>query len=184
MGNEQKFEIEYKIDYRNVKYPRLEFKTGDLLLVMPEGCKNNAELIEKYKNWIFKRSSQILAASKSNKQINQTRNEEGLRKIVKQHAQEFCSSLNVKLNEIYFKEMNSKWASCSRQKNLTFNTLLRYLPEELIQYVVYHEIAHRIEKKHNEHFWKIISNQFNDCGNKEKELFEYWFAIHNRTKKQ
>lgn len=184
MGNEKEFEIEYKIDYRNVKYPRLEFKTGNLLLVMPEGCKNNAELIEKYKNWIFKRSTQILGASKSKKLLNKKRSEEELKELINNFSQDFCNQLNVKINALYFKEMNSKWASCSKQKNLTFNTLLKYLPEELIQYVVCHEIAHRIEKKHNAAFWKIISKQFNDFTNKEKELFEYWFALQKLPPKE
>lgn len=183
MGNEKEFEIEYKIDYRDVKYPRLEFKTGNLLLVMPQGCKNNAELIEKYKNWIFKRSTQILSASKSNKLLNQKRSEEELKGIVHKFAKEFCKELNVNINNIYFKQMNSKWASCSTQKSLTINTLLKYLPDKLITYVIFHEIAHIQEKKHNESFWKIINSHFPDYTSKEKELFEYWFAIHDKIER-
>ncbi|MBU3965756.1 MAG: M48 family metallopeptidase [Euryarchaeota archaeon] len=73
--------------------------------------------------------------------------------------------------------MKSKWGSCSPKKNLTINTLLKYLPEEIIEYVIFHEMAHLIERKHNEKFWKIISNKFQNYEENEKELFEYWFLI-------
>ncbi|MBU4373581.1 MAG: DUF45 domain-containing protein, partial [Euryarchaeota archaeon] len=44
-------------------------------------------------------------------------------------------------------------------------------------YVIFHEMVHLIERKHNEHFWNIISNKFENYSEKEKELFEYWFLI-------
>ncbi|MBU4077646.1 MAG: DUF45 domain-containing protein, partial [Euryarchaeota archaeon] len=40
-----------------------------------------------------------------------------------------------------------------------------------------HEMVHLIERKHNEKFWKIISNKFENYDKNEKELFEYWFLI-------
>ncbi len=38
-------------------------------------------------------------------------------------------------------------------------------------------MAHLIERKHNEKFWKIVSNKFKNYEENEKELFEYWFLI-------
>lgn len=46
-----------------------------------------------------------------------------------------------------------------------------------INYVLYHEIIHLKERKHNDRFWKMIINQFNDYVQKEKELFVYWFLL-------
>ncbi len=44
-------EIDYEVAYRDVKYPRVEFKTGKLLLVLPEG-EQPEKIIEKHKDWI------------------------------------------------------------------------------------------------------------------------------------
>lgn len=54
--------INYKIVHRNIKYPRFEFKTGKLLLVLPKGYKDCHDIVEKHKDWICKRSSQIASA--------------------------------------------------------------------------------------------------------------------------
>ena len=67
--------------------------------------------------------------------------------------------LNTKINKIYFREMKTKWASHSQNNNLTINTLLKYLPEDLISYIIYHETAHNLERKHNENFWALIKEK-------------------------
>jgi predicted metal-dependent hydrolase len=58
------------------------------------------------------------------------------------------------------------------------STLSRYnLPNNIIEYIIYHEIAHSIERKHNEKFWKLINKKFPDYETKEKDLLTYWFTI-------
>ena len=39
-------EIGYQTSYRDVKYPRLEFKTGSLILILPRNSKNEEEIIK------------------------------------------------------------------------------------------------------------------------------------------
>ena len=38
--------------------------------------------------------------------------------------------------------------------------LLHRATEKLIEYIIYHELAHLIEKRHNERFWEIIEERF------------------------
>ena len=63
------------------------------------------------------------------------------------------------------------------QKNITVNTLTKYLPQDLIEYIIYHEIVHSIERRHNEKFWNIITKKYPDYQNKERDLLTYWFII-------
>jgi len=73
--------------------------------------------------------------------------------------------------------MKTKWGSYSPKGNLTINTLLKYLPEELIKYVVFHETAHSQERKHNERFWKTVNHEFKDYQTRETDLLVYWFLV-------
>lgn len=59
-----KIEVNYKVVYREVKYPRLEFKTGDLHLFLPKNFRNIQTLLEKHKSWIYKKQIQISSALK------------------------------------------------------------------------------------------------------------------------
>jgi len=73
--------------------------------------------------------------------------------------------------------MKTKWANHSKNGNLTVNSLLKYLPQDIIEYVIYHEITHSIERKHNENFWNLINRKHPNYQNKEKTLLTYWFLI-------
>jgi len=183
MDNKTAAGIQYALDYRNVKHPRLEFKTGTLLLILPKHYKSEKQTLEKYQKWIKKKQLTINKALEEakTKAINKTRTEKELRTLVTQTAQNYQTELNTRINKIYFKKMKTKWASHSKNGNLTINTLLKYLPEKIIEYIIYHEITHSIERKHNEKFWNLISKKFKDYPTKEKDLLTYWFLIQKMT---
>lgn len=114
--------------------------------------------------------------SKDNK-LNYGRSEDDLRKLIHENIGIFSNELKVEPNRVTLRNMKSKWGSCSSKKNMNFNKLLKYLPDDLIQYVVLHEITHLKEKKHNQEFWDLISVFIRDYEQKEEELMDYWFLI-------
>lgn len=172
-------EFGYNVVQREIKYPRVELKTGNLLLVVPKGYKNPEQLIDEHKDWIYNKLSVIKESQKRSKEksLNLERTDEELKEILLSFVEELSHDLNVKPNRITMRNMKSKWGSCSSRKNMNFNKLLKYLPDDLIKYVVLHELVHILEKKHDKHFWKIISDKFNDYEMKEKDLMDYWFLI-------
>ncbi|MBN2251875.1 MAG: M48 family metallopeptidase [Candidatus Altiarchaeota archaeon] len=171
-------DIDYEVVPRNVEYPRLEYKTGKLVLVLPRNYMGEERIIDAHKDWIYKKHSEILSnlSASRNKKLVQ-RSDQYFRKLVNSAVKRESSKIKVKVKKVFFRRMKSKWASCSAEGNLTINSLMRYLPKELIEYVVYHEITHFIERGHNERFWKLIRKRYKNPQRKEKELFIYWFKI-------
>lgn len=172
-------EIPYTLAYRNVKHPRLEFKTGTLLLILPKTQQTPKQTLQKYQKWIQRKQQTINKALQEakTKTINQTRTDKELKILVHSLAQNYQTEPKTKINRIYFKKMKTKWASHSRNNNLTVNTLLKYLPNDVIEYIIYHEITHSLERKHNERFWRLVNKKFPDYETKEKDLLTYWFLI-------
>jgi len=169
----------YNIDYRDIKYPRLEFKTGTLLLVLPKNYENEKDILQKHKKWIHKKQITIKKALEQakTKELNKNRTNEELKQLVHSIVKNFIEEFNFKINNIYFRKMKTKWGSYSTKRNLTINTLLKYLPKKLIEYVIFHEMVHSLERKHNQTFWKILSRKFNNYRTREKDLLVYWFLI-------
>jgi len=175
--------IPYKVSHRNVRYPRLEFKTGELLLILPPGSKPD-RLLEKHRSWILNKARFIKECLKDapTKRLVR-RSEEEFKNLILSFVKDASKELGKGLNRVYFRTMKTKWASFSSKRNLTINRLMRFLPEPILRYVIYHEIAHLKEKRHNEKFWKRISKRFDNYQELEKYLFIYWFKLAGRLKR-
>ena len=181
-----KASIEYTVDYRNVKYPRLEFKTGSLLLVLPRDYRNEEDVLKKHQKWIRKKTQTINNAlhRAKHKQLNLKRTRDELRNLVQSSIQNFECELRTKVGKLFFRKMRTKWASYSKNGNLTINTQLRFLPKELIEYVIFHEMTHALEKRHNDTFWKIVNRKYPHYKDKEQELLIHWFLIQKKLNPQ
>lgn len=168
----------YRFIHRDVKYPRLEFKTGELVLILPRG-DDPEEVMKRHLDWIEKKRRFIEKCLEDSKDKELAeRDEQELKELVHSLIDVFSRELGVEVNRVYFRRMKTKWASCSPKRNLTVNTLTRYLPAELIEYVVFHEMVHLLERRHNERFWDMVAKRFANYEGCEGELFSYWFLIH------
>lgn len=172
-------DIEYDVVQRNVKYWRLELKNQKLIIVAPEGYTDYEKIIKKHKNWIYKKFKAVNASKSEAKRrkLNYERSEDEFREMIRGFVEKFSLELDVAVNKVYFRKMKSRWGSCSSRNNININRYLKYLPESLIEYVVFHEVAHLVELNHSKRFWNIIQGKFNNYKEMEKELSIYWFAI-------
>jgi len=171
--------IPYSVSRRKVKYPRLEFKTGELLVVMPTKMKDENEVLNKHKRWIYNNYTKIEEAIKNNKNIRlrEDISISEFKNLLNEKISKLSNGLGISVNRVFVKKMISKWGSMSSRKNITINSYAGMLPDRLIEYIVYHELAHLIEKRHNEKYWKIIKKRYNNYNRYENDLFKYWFLI-------
>ncbi|MBP9694025.1 MAG: M48 family metallopeptidase [Alphaproteobacteria bacterium] len=58
--------------------------------------------------------------------------------------------------EIQFKDTKSRWGSCSYVGNLNFSWRLVFMPDEVIDYIVAHEVAHLKYFHHQKDFWDLV----------------------------
>ena len=80
--------------------------------------------------------------------------------------------IGVKVDRLFIQHMKTKWGSCSRvAANIRLNTELAKKPQECLEYLVAHELAHLIEPTHNSRFidlmdrlmpnWRFYRQQLN-----------------------
>ena len=59
-------------------------------------------------------------------------------------------------NKISIRNQKSRWGSCSHENNISLNQKLFYLPDDIRDYVLLHELAHTVQKNHSKYFWEIL----------------------------
>ena len=70
--------------------------------------------------------------------------------------EEIAQRFGYKYNKVALKFMKSRWGSCSFKNNINLNISLVTLENELIDYVLLHELVHTVEKNHGEAFWARV----------------------------
>lgn len=73
-------------------------------------------------------------------------------------------------NQIYIKNQKTRWGSCSKRKNLSFNYKIVFLPKEHRDYIIVHELCHLKEFNHSHKFWSLVGKILPDYLEIKKEL--------------
>lgn len=77
---------------------------------------------------------------------------EMLPSLVQKHAQR----MNAFPTKLSFRKNKTRFGSCSAKNAVSLNILLMKFPQEVIEYVIIHELAHIKHKNHSAQFWKHI----------------------------
>lgn len=79
-------------------------------------------------------------------------------RVIAERLPAVSARLGLLYNKFAIKRQKSRWASCSRKKNLNFNLLLCAAPVEVIDYVIVHELCHTAEMNHSRKFWRLVES--------------------------
>jgi predicted metal-dependent hydrolase len=169
--------IPFEVVRRRVKYSRVEFKTAGLRVVVPRGV-NPLQILEDNKKSIVKKYYKLIQQRETARKIPMTDwTEEEFSTIISKYLERYSRQLKVKPPAIKFRKMKRRWGSCRSDGIITLNVFLQFVPEHLIAYIIYHELAHLIVRGHNKKFKTIIANEFANYRQLDKELNLYGLKL-------
>ncbi len=70
---------------------------------------------------------------------------------------EMARSLGMRYNSVSVRNTVSKWGSCSPRNDLSLSIHLMRLPDELIDYIIVHELCHTVHKNHGAQFHALLN---------------------------
>ena len=63
----------------------------------------------------------------------------------------------LKFSRIKITNAKTRWGSCSSNLILRFNWRLLFAPQEVLNYVIIHEMCHLVEMNHSKPFWDLVA---------------------------
>ena len=94
----------------------------------------------------------------------------------KSEVADWAAKLDVDVVSIAVRPMKNKWASCSTNGRLNFNTEVLELDEELRDYIVVHELLHFFVPNHGKLWKSLMLAHLGDYETKERRLSEISFS--------
>ena len=158
----------------------LEIKAGGEVFARIPARFSDWELkrfLEEHKGWIFDKLRLSRERKENRKAVEAPRMEEmtaaeiaRMKERFLERVRHYSGLMGITFGRITVRNQKTRWGSCSEKGNLNFNYLLYFLPKELLDYVVVHELAHRRHMNHSGEFWAEVEKYFPEYKESRKKL--------------
>ena len=91
-----------------------------------------------------------------------------LKRLAKEHGFTF--------NRVSIRSQKTRWGSCSRNNNISLNVKLVLLPEDLVDYVILHELVHTWIHNHSKSFWEELDRYVRNSKAFASRLRKYGYS--------
>lgn len=136
--------------------------------------------VENHRSWILEKT-EVMAEREEKRKSTPAPPPELLSKTdrmkiqlkIGKRVRHYCEAMGVTVGYVTVKNQKTRWGSCSAKGNVNFNYQLAFLPDELLDYVVIHELAHRRHMNHSRAFWAEVEKYCPNYLERREQLKEY-----------
>src|SRR4030042_6036025 len=167
--------IEYTIR-RSKKARRVRltmYCDAEVVVTLPRRLSENfaRDFVSEKASWILKKIN-FFKEKKTVLDIrgNYRDNKEKVELFAKERLYYYNQFYNLTYNRILAKNHSHRWGSCSIKKNLNFNYRIIFLPLELADYIIVHELCHLREMNHSKRFWALVEKTVTNYRERVREL--------------
>ena len=169
--------LAYETIYSARRTIGLTVKNGKLTVRAPYGTSDRKirAIVETHRAWIEKSLARQAEKTSTTDDLPE-RVIAALRRraksILPKKAAYFSQIIGVNYGRITITGAKTRFGSCSSEGNLSFSYFLMLYPEEAWDYVVVHELCHRIEMNHSPAFYALVEAVLPDYKRRRKMLKE------------
>lgn len=172
--------MQVKIIKSNRKTISIEVRMEEVIVRAPQRMTNREiqVFLEKKRDWIVKHQKIMQERAEAiNDQPCYTEEEikelaEKALRIIPEKVKHYAPIVGVNYGRITIRNQQTRWGSCSSKGNLNFNCLLVLFPDEVMDYVVVHELCHRKHMNHSAAFYAEVERVFPEYKRCQKWLKE------------
>ncbi len=125
----------WRVEYRETRGKTVGARTDRPGRVLVFGAITDAERCNAaLRRWIARRAKETLRLS----------------------LQTHSAEAKLKFRGLLIKNQRTRWGSCSKDRVISLNSKLLFIPRDLVRYVMHHELCHIVEPRHTQRFWTIV----------------------------
>ncbi|AIC16477.1 M48 family metallopeptidase [Nitrososphaera viennensis] len=113
---------------------KLRFVNGEFLATTKSQNPSEKAIRKLYQEWLMKSAMPIMRDS----------------------VKFYANRLGVKPQRVIIKDLKNRWGSATKSGTVNLNVNLLKAPQDVIDYIVLHELCHFEIKDHSHHFWNLL----------------------------
>ena len=181
--------MDYEIDYKDIGIIRfiknnrakriiISIKPEFVRVTIPrrQTLKNAQKFVEQKIDWIKKHSSNMNKLVQKGKELPKINKEEARVKLGKRLS-ELATEHKFRYNKVSIRNQRTRWGSCSSKNNISLNMKLLHLPNQLIDYILLHELVHTRVKNHSKDFWNELETVVPNARTVDQQLRKYQYCL-------
>ena len=179
------YEIEHK-DVGIIRYIKNNRAKRIIISIKPEyvritvprrqTLKNAQKFVDAKINWIKKHSNNMKVLTEKSKELPKIDREEA-RENLEKRLSELAEQHKFQYNRVSIRSQRTRWGSCSSKDNISLNMKLLHLPQQLIDYILLHELVHTRVKNHSKDFWNELETVVPNARTVDEQLREYQYCL-------
>lgn len=155
-----------------VKKISLRVRRGEVMVVQPRwlSYRSGLEFTESNRDWIRRHMDKVQMSEWLPETADYKKDKEKSRDLVYAKLDYWNQFYQYDFGQVAIRDQSTRWGSCSSQGNLNFNWKILYLPDDLADYLIVHELCHLKEQNHSADFWGLVSKTIGNYKIKRKNL--------------
>jgi len=168
MGHQALTERAYEIRRSDRRTLALELtREGVLLVRAPRSVSGKAirRFVAEHEDWIRSAEARQAARREAHPEPTETERRELIAKakaVLPGKVAEYAGKMGVRPTRVTITSARTRFGSCSAKNALSFSWRLMGYPEEAVDYVVVHELAHIRYHDHSKAFYEFIASVMPD----------------------
>lgn len=168
--------VEYTLTRKRIKTLRLTVKAphGEVVVSAPRHVPVSAisAFVADKAAWIAKHQERLAGQPQP---LGPGAEAESLRRDLKANVpplvEYWAQVMGVPVPQIAIRRMTTRWGTCNTAtKRVTLNLELARRDPSLLEYVIVHELAHLIERGHNQRFYSVMDAHLPDWKQRRRVL--------------
>ncbi len=138
------------------------YRGGDFVVTVPKSTNKSfiEKVLLKKARWIIKkieyfRNISPVSSTKVSRLHYETHRKKSI-EFTKERVIHWNQFYGFDYQKISVKNQKTRWGSCSKKGNLSFNYKIVFLPPAFADYIIVHELCHLKAFNHSQNFWSLV----------------------------
>ncbi len=176
MSERDAIQYDMRLNHRARRINITVRRDGGIVVTKPRwaSMRDVERFVDRSSAWIVRTRNRFASLPKVSRiessKREYTRFKKAALDMVRGRLRDFNAHYHLRYAKTFIRNQKTRWGSCSRAGNLSFNYRIVFLPPHLADYLLIHELCHLKEMNHSRRFWDLVAQTIPDYVTRRKEL--------------